>query len=173
MSAVRWPAGFVMEQLEKGHKRTAFFSGVDAVDEWLKKGARQAQEKRLSITRVLLRKPHTIAGYYTLAMGLVNFDKLPREMARKLPGPLLPVVTLAWLGVDQRFQSQGLGERLLAQALADCHRTGQVMPFVAVLLDCATEKAKAFYQRHDFEELPGYPMTLILPWNLLDRMMRG
>jgi hypothetical protein len=46
------------------------------------------------------------------------------------------------------------------------------MPFVAVLLDCATQNAKAFYQRYDFEELPGHPMALMLPWKLLDAMMR-
>ena len=61
---------------------------------------------------------------YTLAMGQVNFDELPREMARKLPGTLLPIITLAWLGVDEQYQGRGLGKRLLAQALSDCHATG-------------------------------------------------
>ncbi len=173
MKPIQWPNGFFIEQLQKNHNRTAFHSGVDMVDEWLKKRAHQAQKKRLSITRVLLKEPDTIAGYYTLAMGQVNFDELPREMVRKLPGTLLPIVTLAWLGLDKRFQSQGLGKRLLAQALADCHHTGQMMPFVAVLLDCATVYAKTFYQRYDFEELPGHPMTLMLSWKLLDRMMSG
>jgi GNAT superfamily N-acetyltransferase len=92
-------------------------------------------------------------------------------MVRKLPSTLLPIVTLAWLGLAKPYQGKGLGKRLLAQALSDCHRTGQLMPFVAVLLDCATKEAKAFYQRFDFEELPGHPMTLMLPWNLLDVMM--
>lgn len=172
MKIIRWPGGFFIEKLEKRHKREAFQSGVDVVDKWLKKRARQAQEKRMSITRVLLKEPDIIVGYYTLAMGQVNFDKLPHEMARKLPGTLLPIVTLAWLGVDRRHQGKGLGERLLAQALFDCHHTGQVMPFVAVLLECATVRAKTFYQRYNFEELPGHPMKLMLPWKLLDRMMR-
>jgi ribosomal protein S18 acetylase RimI-like enzyme len=171
LKPIRWPDGFSIEQLEKRHKRADFHSGVDVVDGWLKKRARQAQKKRLSTTRVLLKEPDTIAGYYTLAMGQVNFDKLPHEMARKLPGTLLPIVTLAWLGVDKHYQGQWFGERLLSKALADCHHTGQFMPFVAVLLDCVTVNAKTFYQRYDFEELPGHPMVLILPWKLLDRMM--
>lgn len=173
MRPVRWPNGFFIEQLEKRHKRSAFRSDVGVVDEWLKKSARQAQKKRLSITRVLLKEPDTIIGYYTLAMGQVNFDELPHEMARKLPGTLLPIVTLAWLGIDKNYQTQGFGERLLAQALTDCHQTGQLMPFVAVLLECATISAKTFYQHYDFEELPGHPMKLMLPWKLLDRMMTG
>lgn len=173
MTSVRWPEGFSIERLEKRHKRTAFHSGVDAVDEWLKKRARQAQDKRMAITRVLVEAPGIIAGYYTLAMGQVNFDELPGEMARKLPSALLPIITLAWLGLDRHYQGRGLGKRLLAQALSDCHATGQILPFVAVLLECATPGAKTFYQRFDFEELPGHPMTLILPWKLLDEMMKS
>jgi len=79
---VRWPTGFCIEQLAKHQKRSAFRSDVEPVDEWLKKSARQAQKKRLSITRVLIKEPDTIVGYYTLAMGQVNFDELPHEMAR-------------------------------------------------------------------------------------------
>jgi GNAT superfamily N-acetyltransferase len=168
---IQWPDGFSIEQLNTHHKRTAFSSGVDSVDEWLKKSARQAQEKQLAITKILLKEPNIIAGYYTLAMGQVNFDELPHQMARKLPTTLLPIVTLAWLGIDKRHQGKGLGERILAQALADCYHTGQIMPFVAVLLDCATASAKTFYQRYDFEELPGHPMKLMLPWKLLSRLM--
>lgn len=171
MKQIRWPVGFSIEQLNKRHKRTIFCSGVELVDEWLKKRACQAQEKRLSVTRVLLEEPNSVAGYYTLAMGQVNFDKLPHEMARKLPKTLLPIVTLAWLGVDKHYQGKGVGERLLAQAFADCYHTGQIMPFVAVLIDCANVNAKKFYQRYDFEELPGHPMKLMLPWKLLNRMM--
>jgi GNAT superfamily N-acetyltransferase len=172
VTSVRWPDGFSIEQLEKRHNRSAFKSGVVAVDDWLKKRARQAQDKRLSVARVLVQAPDTIAGYYTLAMGQVSFDELPHEITRKLPSTLLPIVTLAWLGLAESYQGKGLGKRLLAQALQDCHRTGQLMPFVAVLLDCATQNAKAFYQCYDFEELPGHPMTLMLPWKLLDAMMR-
>ncbi|MCP4675515.1 MAG: GNAT family N-acetyltransferase [Deltaproteobacteria bacterium] len=172
MTSVRLPEKFYFAALEKSHDRSAFTSGDDGVDRWLKKRARQARKKRLSITRVLLEEPNTIAGYYTLAMGQVNFDDLPHAYARKLPSTLLPIITLAWLGVDERYHGKGLGGRILAQALADCHTTGQAMPFVAVLLDCANPGAKSFYQHYDFEELPGHPMTLMLPWSLLDAMMR-
>ncbi len=154
------------------HKRSDFFSGVDAVDQWLKTGARQSQEKRLSVTRVLVKTPDCIAGFYTLAMGEVSFDELPHEMARRLSATLLPIVTLAWLGLAKPYQGQGLGGRLPAQALSDCHSTGLMMPYVAVCLDCASRNAKTFYQLYDFQELPGHPMTLMLPWNLLEAMMK-
>lgn len=171
MTPILWPEGYFVEPLSSQHKRSVFSSGVEAVDDWLKRSARQSQKKRLSVSRVLVHAPDTIAGFYTLAMGQVSFDALPSEMARRLPATLLPIVTLAWLGLAKPYQGRGLGARLLAQALSDCHRAGLVMPYVAVLLRCATRNARAFYQHYDFEELPGHPMTLMLPWTLLDAMM--
>jgi len=172
LTSVRLPDGFSIAPLNKSHKRHSFFSGEEAVDQWLKKSARQAEAKRLSVTRVLLTESDSIAGYYTLAMGQVNFGDLPHSLSRKLPKTLLPIITLAWLGLSQSYQGRGLGGRLLAQALADCHRAGQAMPFVAVLLDCLGPRAKSFYRHYDFEELPGHPMKLVLPWALLDAMMK-
>ncbi len=42
---------------------------------------------------------------------------------------------------------------------------------IAVLLDCIHEVAKAFYQRWDFEELPGHPFRLFLSAKRLEAMM--
>ena len=36
MKQIQWSDGITIEQLNKRHKRTAFCSGVDMVDEWLK-----------------------------------------------------------------------------------------------------------------------------------------
>ena len=85
----------------------------------------------------------------------------------------LPVAVLAWLGVSQQSQGQGFGRLLLAQALRDCHSAGQTFPFVAVILDCLNETAKAFYRRWDFQELPGHPFRLFLSSTLLESMMRA
>jgi GNAT superfamily N-acetyltransferase len=142
------------------------------VDAWIAQRALQNQEKHLSVTRVVIDLRGAIAGYYTLAMNQVDLDDLPPELAKKLPRRALPVAVLAWLGVDRRFQGQGLGTRLLAQALADCHRAGKAFAFVAVIIDCIDAAAKAFYQRWDFRELPGRPMRLFLTAQALDAIVR-
>ncbi len=167
-----FPPGFTVEQLTKSHPRNKFSSGEGAVDDWLKHKARQAQDKRLSVTRVLLSDTSKFVGYYTLAMGQISFDELPPNQLKKLPHTLLPAITLAWLGIDNEYQGQGLGERLLAQALADCHTTGQLLPYIAVILDCINNSAKEFYLRYDFQEVPGYPLKLFLPWQTLTKMMQ-
>ena len=62
---------------------------------------------------------------------------------------------IASLGVDRRHRGRQLGDRLLAQALLDCHKGGSRIPFVAVVIDCLDATAKAFFQRYDFREFPG------------------
>lgn len=173
MSAVRFPAGFRLEPLSRDHPRASFTSGQPPVDDWLATKALQQQEKRLSATKALIDPAGGIAGYYTLATAQIDFAELPAEMARRLPRRQLPAAVLARLGVRASDQGQGLGQRLLAQALRDCHDAGQTFPFVAVILDCIDDSARAFYQRWDFRPLPGHPMRLFLSWNQLEALATG
>lgn len=171
MTGVRFPEGFRLERLHRDHPRKQFRSGEERVDDWLATRALQNQDKRLSVTKVLLDEPGAIAGYYTLAMGEVDFGDLPAEIVKRLPRRLLPVAVLAWLGVRAENQGQGFGRLLLAQALRDFHEAGKTFAFVAVLLDCINEAARAFYKHYDFEELPGHPYRLFLSAKCLDAMM--
>lgn len=168
---VRFPEGFRLETLRREHPRRKFRSGQSEVDDWLAARALQHQDKHLSVSRVLLDGVGALAGYYTLATGQVDFSELPAEVIRRLPRRQLPVAVLAWLGVDQGFQGRGLGQLLLAQALRDCYDAGRTFAFIAVILDCVDDAAKAFYQRYDFRELPGRPYRLFLSAPQLDAMM--
>jgi GNAT superfamily N-acetyltransferase len=173
MNGVRFPDGFRLEQLRREHHRKQFRCGEEPVDDWLATKALQNQDKHLSVTRVLLDEAGTIAGYYTLATGQVDFGDLPAELAKGLPRRLLPVAVVAWLGVGTDYQGRGLGRLLLAQALRDCYEAGQTFAFIAVILDCLNDAAKAFYQQWDFEELPGHPYRLFLSTKRLQAMMQG
>lgn len=169
---VRFPSGLRCEPLRHDHPRAQFESGQPAVDGWFRKQAWQNQSKHLSVTRVLT-DGEQLAGFYTIATGQIDLGELPSELAKKLPRRAVPVAIVAWLGVVQDRQHQGLGTRLLAQALADCHAAGRIFAFVAVLIDCIDEAAKAFYQRWDFRELPGRPMRLFLTAQMLEALMAG
>lgn len=173
MSATPFPAGYLLERLARHHPRKTFASGQNQVDSWLKSKALQNQDKHLSATKVLIAPTGHLAGYYTLATGEVDFGDLPSAMAKKLPRRRLPAAVLAWLGVAADHQGKGLGRLLLAHALRDCHEAGQIFAFVAVILDCIDDAAKAFYQRYDFTELPGHPYRLYLSAVDLEAMMQG
>jgi GNAT superfamily N-acetyltransferase len=170
---VEFPPGFRLERLAREHPRNRFRSDDPKVDGWLATTALQHQEKHLSVTKVLLDDSDLIAGYYTLATGQVDFGDLPAGLSRRLPRRALPVAVLAWLGVDESRQGQGLGRLLLAQALRDCHEAGETFAFVAVILDCTSDRAKSFYEHWDFEPLPGHPYRLFLSAKRLKAMMRA
>lgn len=165
------PEGFRFEALRRQHPRSQFHCGETAVDDWLARNAFQHQEKHLSVTRVLLDGSGTIAGYYTLATGQVDFSDLPLDIARRLPRRLLPVAVLGWLGVNSDHQGMRLGRLLVAQALRDCHDAGKTFAFVAVILDCLNDAARRFYQQWDFAELPGHPGRLFLSAKRLAALM--
>ncbi len=165
---IRFLQGWRIEPLAPRHDRAAFNSGRREVDDWLHRSARQAHEKRASSTHVLLDDRGVIAGFYTLAMGEIDFGLLPPEEAKKLPKRALPVVTIAWLGLRADLQRQGLGERLLAAALAHCHRVSVEIGFVAVLIDALDADIRAYYERFDFQALPGHPLKLFLSAKLLE-----
>lgn len=172
MSGVAFPEGFQFEPLQRSHPRRGFDCGQDQVNDWVRSKAFQHQEKRLSVTKTLLDPQGAIAGFYTLATGQVDFGDLPAEFVRQLPRRALPVAVLAWLGVSQSHQGQKLGDLLFAQALRDCYEAGQTFAFVAVIIDCVNDRAKTFYQRWDFKELPGNPYRLYLSARIL-AAMRG
>jgi len=172
VSSGRLPQGLRLEPLRRAHPRRSFRCGEEKVDDWLATKALQHQEKRLSVTKVLIDETAAIAGYYTLATGEVDFGDLPPEVAKHLPRRRLPVAVLAWLAVGIDRRGQGLGRLLLAQALRDCYEAGKTFAFIAVILDCINDVAKSFYQHWDFQELPGHPYRLFLSADLLGAMMQ-
>ena len=173
MKDIRFPPGTELSLLARGHPRKAFQSGQPQVDDWLWTKALQQQEKHLSVTKVLLDSTGAILGYYTIAPGQVAYGDLPAEFVKKLPKRPLPTAVVAWLGVGEQHRGQGLGARLLAHALRDCYEAGRTIPFVAVIIDCLDEAAKQFFQKFDFEEVPGNPYRLYLGSTRLEAMMRG
>lgn len=168
--SVVFPEGFRIEPLRKAHNRRSFDCGLEPVNDWLRRHARQSQNKHLSTTRVLLDESSRIAGFYSLAYGQVHMDKLPDSVAKRLPNVMVPVVVLGWLGVDKQFRGNGLGDRLLAHSLMHAHQAAQIIPFAGVVIDCLNGDAKRFYQRYDFAEFPGHPMKLLVTRHQLEAM---
>jgi GNAT superfamily N-acetyltransferase len=168
---ILFPGGFELQVLRSDHARAPFDSGQAQVNQWLHGQALQSQTKHLSATRVLVDANDQVAGFFTLATGQVHFGDLPSEIVKRLPRRALPVAVLAWLGVAKTAQGRGLGSRLLAQALLDCHAAGRTFPFVAVVLDSVDERSKAFYERWDFREIGGRPSRLFLSAAALDALV--
>ena len=131
-------------------------------------------EKNTSTTRVLVRSGIEIAGFYTLANTALDVSLVPAELfGGRPPSRPAPTLTLAWLGVDSRFEGQGFGTNLFARALADGVQAYALVRFVAVIVDALGDENIAFYQWHGFAIVPGTTHKLYLPATTLLRVVLG
>lgn len=160
----------VIELLAPIHNRRRFACGDDALDDYLRRFARQHAEAKVSRSYVACKSEH-IFGYYSLAMSAIRKDQLPQTYQMRFPNFPLPVARLARLAVDSRHQRQGLGELLLADALYRSYRLSEEIGMIGVVVDAKHEKAMEYYRRFEFESLPDSPLTLWLPSAAIAKMM--
>ncbi len=160
---------FLIEPLGSAHERRGFSCGEATLDEYLQRFARQHMASNISRTYVASQSP-AILGYYSLAMAAIQKGQLPLRYQGRFPNFPLPVARLARLAVDKKHQRQGLGELLLADALCRCSRLAQEIGTVGVMVDAKNERAKAYYQRFEFESLPDHPLTLWLPMTAIIKL---
>ena len=158
-----------IEALSSKHDRRTFSCGVDALDEYLRRYARQHAAANVSRTYVAADGA-TIHGYYSLAMSAIRKDNLPARYAGRFPNFPLPVARLARLAVAVRHQRQGLGELLLADALQRCLQLSEEIGMIGVIVDAKDERARGWYERYEFERLPDLPLTLWLPSVAIERL---
>ncbi len=161
----------IIRPLDTAHNRTGFDCGTTALNDFLRKTARQHREKGLSNTFVLLDEeaPTDILGFFTLSFLEVVAPVLPPEHARRLPKTSrLPAAKLARLAVDKRCQGKGYGALLLADAvkrvMATAKDSGGIVGF---FVDAKDEPAGMFYLRFGFIPLQDNPLSLFLPLKTL------
>lgn len=150
--------------LEKGHDRSDFDCGKPELNNYLKRFARQTQERDGAKTYVVLDNKRIIA-YYTLVVGDVEWQDCPEEIRKGLGKHPVPVLVIARLAVDSHFQDKGLGSGMLKDAFLRALQVSNIAGVAAVIVDAKDEDAKAYYERKelDFKPMPGDPMRLYLP----------
>jgi GNAT superfamily N-acetyltransferase len=155
--------------LTGNHDRQGFDCGRHELNDWLRKVARQHQEKGLSKTFVAVMddEPDRIRGYYALTLAELENRHLPDNWRRKLPRRV-PGVRLGRLAVDKTSQGKGLGELLLIDALTRARRIYVEAGGIALFVDALDEQAAGFYRRLGFTSAPDNPLLLFLPVPELD-----
>ncbi len=71
----------VIQPLNPTHGRTGFQCGVEALDRYLKKQAKQDVKRRISRVFVATKpdNPKTVIGYYTLSTLSIELNQLPEK----------------------------------------------------------------------------------------------
>lgn len=158
-----------IELLAKHHDRNHFDCGEGALNEYLRRLARQHADAKISRTYVASTGGRTV-GYYSLAMSAIRREKLPSVWHKRFPNYPVPVARLARLAVDKSWQGKGLGKLLLLDALYRCHRLADEIGSVGVVVDAKNASAQSFYKQMDFECFPDSPLTLWLPGQAMLRL---
>ena len=143
------------------HDLSAFDSGVQALDDWLKRRALANEESGASRTYVVSAGGQTVVAYYALANGAIALHAATGRTRRNMPDPI-PVMVLGRLAVDKAYQGRGLGRGLLRDALLRTIQAADIGGIRAMLVHAISEEAKRFYERSGFAVSPLDPMTLMI-----------
>jgi len=158
---------YIVEPLGIQHDRDVFDCEENSLNEFLKKYARQNDEKGLGRTFVAVKPGDpAIIGYYTIASGAVSFDTVPE----KLPRYPIPVAHLGRLAVDKQAKGQGVGAFLLIDALRRIAQVADQMGIYAVEVYALNESAKQFYLKYGFTPLEDDPLHLYLPMKKIRKL---
>ena len=151
------------EPLARRHVVNDFDCGEPALDDWLKRHARQAQAAGSSRTFVTTTDGATVVGYYALAAAQVEPNEATTRLLKGEPkSRAVPAVLLARLAVDQRHQDGGVGRALLQDAVLRTLQAADSIGVRALLIHAKSEKARAWYEHYGFEPSPTDPLHLML-----------
>lgn len=171
---------YTVEPLDKNkHDLKTFDCGKPDMDTFLSRFAFKHSKLGLSSTWVLTKEPNNkndvkqekqrakseVIAYYTLAASTVVKSGIPTD--KSLPNYPIPVVLLARLAVDQKYQGKGLGAKILVTAIRHAvELTDQGLPAYGLVLDVLDDDALKFYQCFDFfEPFTNNPMRLFVGMN--------
>jgi GNAT superfamily N-acetyltransferase len=144
--------------------RDSFDCGKAPLNQYLKQFARQNHDRGIAKTFVAspAAEAQTIAGFYATCAASITFESFPAT-EKRLPRYPIPVMRIAQLAVDQRFQGQRLGEELLMEALHRAILVHEVTGIYAIVVDAIDDSAKKFYERYEFISLIDQTNSLFIP----------
>jgi len=153
------------EPIAKRHNRDAFDCGDAALNEFLRRHARQAHDSGGAKTFLAVPDDDSqrVLGFYSLSPASVGFSRTPEVIKRGLARYDVPVFRLGRLAVDLSMQRKGLGGQLLLAAGRRCLRASQEVGGVALLIDAKSEAVANWYAGFGALQLLNTPLTLLLP----------
>ena len=153
------------EPISKRHNREEFDCGDPALNDFLRRYARQSHDQGGAKTFLAIKDDNTppILGFYSLSPASVEFSRAPAVLKRGLARHDVPVFRLGRLAVDKSMQGKGLGGQLLLSAGRRCLRASQDVGGVALLIDAKNDGIANWYASYGALPLLDTPLSLLLP----------
>ena len=150
-----------VEKLRPDHAVGDFDCGRDELNRYLARCAWANQQAGAGQTYVGL-VGQTVVGYHTLAVCHVVREQAPHRLSQGLARHPVPIMLLARLAVDRRWQGHGIGKALLKDAMLRTLQAADIAGIRALAFHAKDEPARAFYQRFDFAPSPTDPLHLFI-----------
>ncbi|MBT1175451.1 GNAT family N-acetyltransferase [Bifidobacterium sp. LC6] len=132
-----------------------FSCGIPLIDDWAHKRALGAAKHGTAVPYISTTAEGAIAGFYTLSAYSVNRDSVLGGWLRRNTPDRIPAILIGMLGVDVRFQGEGLGWKLLQDAIIRAHAISQQLGSRAIIVDPYNDSARSFYEHFGFRPIPG------------------
>jgi GNAT superfamily N-acetyltransferase len=161
-----------VEKLCPEHRINEFDCGREELNRYLSRYAWQNQQAGAAQTYVGL-VGDSVAGYYSLAVGHVTHEEAPERLTKGLARHPVPIMLLARLAVDRRWQGQGIGKALLKDAMQRTSQAADIAGIRAFAVHAKDDAARDFYQKFDFIPSPTDPMHLFVLLKDVRRIIAG
>ena len=144
------------EQLAEGATLKGFRSGLAVVDSWAANHAHMAKKRGTAVVYVSYTADRSAtAGFYSLSSHSVERKAIGGGWLKRNAPEQVPAVLLGMLGVDERFQGEGLGPALLSDAVGRSLGIADAIGTRVLVVDPANAQARSFYERHGFAQIQG------------------
>ena len=152
---------FAIEKLRRTHAVEDFDCGNEQLNRFLLRFAWQNQQANASHTYVAVSDGQ-IVGFYTLVVGSVARDHAPVRVVKGLAQHPTPVMIVARLAVDTRYQGMRLGSGLLKDAMLRTLQASEIAGIRALAVHANDSTARAFYEHFGFVASPTDPNHLFI-----------
>lgn len=144
------------------HDRSGFDSGEPSITDYVRKHARQWSDKGLAACYVYSDESGAIIGYYTISASSINPSELSALQQKTLPRSIsIPAILLGRLGVDVRYQQQGIGSMLVTDALK--RALSSEIAWNVFVVDALNDRARRWYESMGFVVIIERPVRLAMP----------
>lgn len=158
-----------IELLATGHRRNDFDCGESALNDFLRRYARQQGERDFSRTYVAVADDGArILGFHAISTGSIDFKNWPEDL--RLPRYPVPVARIGRLAVDVGAQGDGVGAALLGHALRLSASMADRIGLHAMVVDPKHAKAVAFYSHYGFQSFRDGELNMFLMMSVIRRL---
>lgn len=161
-----------IEKLRVDHDIASFDCGQPDLNRWLLRHALQNQLANSAQTYAGLVNGEVI-GFYSLAVGQIEFVDAPERLRKGLARHPIPVMLLARLAVDCKWQGKGVGRELVLDAISRTLQAAEIAGIRALVVHAKDDRARQYYEQFDFVPSPTDPLHLLVLLKDLRRLIRA